>query len=164
LTLLLAQMGADADESQQTLTEDLLLQQVLDRQRTALEAAGQNAPWLRPSLQSDIGTQNLLADLEKRIAQDSFLQQVQREEAQPSAPPLPGAATGEVVSRDWWQVTEAETAGSQVGASCGTTQHPGSSATLDLAGAQLAGAQLLDRSCCSTAVGQPSGPGQLRDR
>ena len=108
-------MVANEDNSQQTLTEDLLLQQVLDRQRTALEAAGQNAPWLRPSLQSDIGTQNLLADLEKRIAQDSFLQQVQREEAQPSAPPLPGATTGEVVSRDWWQVTEAETAGSQVG-------------------------------------------------
>ncbi len=126
-------MGAGTDESQQTLSEDLLLQQVLDRQRTALEAAGQNAPWLRPSLQSDIGTQNLLADLEKRIAQDSFLQQVQREEAQPSAPPLPGAATGEVVSRDWWQVTEADAAGSQVGASCGTTEYAGSSAVMSLA-------------------------------
>ena len=56
-------MAASEDESQQTLTEDLLLQQVLDRQRTALEAAGQNAPWLRPSLQSDVGTQNLIANL-----------------------------------------------------------------------------------------------------
>lgn len=149
-------MAGNQDESQETLTEDLLLQQVLDRQRTALEAAGQNAPWLRPSLQSDIGTQNLLADLEKRIAQDSFLQQVQREEAQPSAPPLPGATTGEVVSRDWWQVTEAETADSQVGASCGTTEYVGSAAPLDLAGVQV-----LDRSRCPTAAGQPGAYGQL---
>ena len=145
-------MGADADESQQTLTEDLLLQQVLDRQRTALEAAGQNAPWLRPSLQSDIGTQNLLADLERRIAQDSFLQQVQREEAQPSAPPLPGAATGEVVSRDWWQVTEAETAGSQVGASCGTTEYLGSPAICWSATHWSATAgPLLSFHCCRSA-------------
>ena len=115
-------MGLEADESPQTLTEDLLLQQTLDRQRTTLEAAGQNASWLRPSLHTSEGTQTLLADLEKRIAQDSFLQQIQREEAQPSAPPLPGASTGEVVSKDWWQVTEAETAGSEVGVSGGIQQ------------------------------------------
>lgn len=108
-------MGAEADVQQNP--EDQLLQQTLDRQRAALEAASHSSAasaWLRPALQTDQGTQQLLADLEARIAQDSFLQQVQREEAQPSAPPLPGATGGEVVSRDWWQVTEAETVGSQV--------------------------------------------------
>lgn len=99
--------------------EDELLQQTLDRQRAGLEAASRSSAatgWLRPSLRTDQGTQQLLADLEARLAQDSFLAQLEREEAQPSAPPLPGAARGEVVSRDWWEVTEADTAGSQVSA------------------------------------------------
>ena len=111
-------MGHEAfNEPKAPAMENELLQQTLDRQRGALETASQSSAargWLRPSLASEQGTQQLLADLESRIQQDSFLAQLACEEAQPSAPPLPGGGQHEVVSRDWWQVTEAEAAGSQV--------------------------------------------------
>jgi hypothetical protein len=109
-------MGAEAGPDVPA-AEDALLQRALDRQRGALEAASHSSAarsWLRPSLASEAGTQQLLADLESRLAQDSWLAQLQREEAQPSAPPLPGGGRHEVINRDWWQVTEADTVGSQV--------------------------------------------------
>ncbi len=114
-------MGAEvpAGPPDAPAAEDQLLQRALDRQRGALETASHSAAassWLRPSLRSEQGTQQLLADLEARLAQDSWLAQLQREESQPSAPPLPGGGRHEVINKDWWQVTEADAAGSQVSA------------------------------------------------
>ena len=96
--------------------EDLLLQRTLDRrlpelQRASNSEAAQN--WLRPSLRSERGTEQLLDQLERHVQQDSFLAQLQAADAKPSAPPLPGGS-GVAVNKDWWTVTEADSSDAQV--------------------------------------------------
>lgn len=92
------------------------LQATLDGQRDHLQAAGQQAVtrrWLRSSLRTQDGTQDLLAQLGQHIAQDSFLAQLERNAA--AAPPhLPGGAHHEVLSSEWWSVTDVGTTESEV--------------------------------------------------
>ena len=96
--------------------EDLLLQRTLDRRLPELQRASNSEAaqkWLRPSLRSERGTEQLLDQLERHVQQDFFLAQLQAADAKPSAPPLPGVS-GVAVNKDWWTVTEADSSDAQV--------------------------------------------------
>ncbi len=89
--------------------EQARLQATLDLQREQLESAAQNVKarrQLRSSLRTQDGTETLLAQLGEHIAKDSFLIQLQQD-AEHAPPPLPGGAHHEVLSSDWWSVTDA---------------------------------------------------------
>jgi hypothetical protein len=92
---------------------DELLQATLCAQRAGLLSAsrGQGAKsWLRSSMRSEDGTEALLQQLQQHILEDSFLLQL-RHNAEHPTPPIPGAgelASHEVLSSDWWSISDVE--------------------------------------------------------
>ena len=89
---------------------DELLLATLNAQRPDLLAASQSSgaqAWLKSSLRTEDGTNELLLQLQSHIAKDSFLSQLKRDADHP-VPLMPGGKRHEVLSKDWWSVTEAD--------------------------------------------------------
>lgn len=89
---------------------DELLLATLNAQRvdllTASESRGAKS-WLRSSMRTEDGTEALLQQLQSLIAKDSFLAQL-RHDADHPPPPVPGGASHEVLSNEWWSISDTD--------------------------------------------------------